>query len=742
MATLTTITRIGKPQTAMEVEHTTPIIIPVELICENDWTTTATTTFTATTSTTSRNQTAVQQHEQQQASAEAAAALLSSQQNEGILPSRFTITMDSMEQQVFDILQQTATALEEGRMQIPTRPNCQRVEIRVAGGWVRDKLLGLSTHDVDIALDSCTGVEFATLVQDYMEMHQRGHPKMGIIAANPSQSKHLETATMNLYGVDVDFSNLRHELYQDDSRIPSTTVIGTPLEDAYRRDFTMNSLYYHLQYHHIEDWTRRALADLFHDRLVATPLEAYQTFHDDPLRVLRAIRFAVRYNMDMEDDIQQACQNPQIHYELHRKVSRERVGKELEGMLSGKGANPGRALETIFKLKLAGCIFCVPPMTSAATSSSSSTTTSYRIHGMIGLQNPKPYVGESLQELAHLREWAWEEAAQCLLLVPQIVQHLQLQSLDSTDNHKASTTSSNNPDGKNHQRHHHHQDGHSHDNTNHQDKTPTNNTMSPTPINHRLLYLAVFCLPFMKLTYLDDKHRLRLVAEYMMRDGIKFKNKDCQAMVTMMEHVEAMVQLLQTNTAHHTTTITMTTSTTCSSISDTTTNTTAATADSVDRSQLRLEAGLVVRDTKDLWVTTLILATVVVLRRQQEPDLSQISGPSEEPLPSSSSASSSSPLPLHWFTRAKEWYDTIQKEFQLDGCWKEKPMLDGKTMIDVLGLPKGPLVGFFTQEQIKWRLKNPHGSRQDCINHLRALKQEQDQQANETMEHIDKKMHL
>ena len=160
---------------------------------------------------------------------------------------------------------------------------------------------------------------------------------------------------------------------------------GTPLEDAYRRDFTMHSLFYNLQTNQIEDWTRHGIPDL-RQGLVATKLQAYQTFHDDPLRVLRAIQFAVIYDMHMDHDLQTACKHPQIHNELHRERV---VGKELEGMSSGKGARPKVALETIhfLQLKLAGNVFCLPS----------------ECHGSIGLAHPQPYQG-TVEHLSQLRD--------------------------------------------------------------------------------------------------------------------------------------------------------------------------------------------------------------------------------------------------------------------------------------------------------------------------------------------------
>ena len=68
---------------------------------------------------------------------------------------------------------------------------------------------------------------------------------MAVIEANPAQSKHLATATMRLEGFSLDFVNLRSETYSS-SRIPDKIEFGTPLQDAERRDFTINSLFYNL----------------------------------------------------------------------------------------------------------------------------------------------------------------------------------------------------------------------------------------------------------------------------------------------------------------------------------------------------------------------------------------------------------------------------------------------------------------------------------------------------------------
>jgi tRNA nucleotidyltransferase (CCA-adding enzyme) len=85
----------------------------------------------------------------------------------------------------------------------------------------------------------------------------------------------------------IDLVNLRSETYSDNSRVPEISI-GTPLEDAQRRDLTINSLFYNLNESKVEDHLETGVKDL-RAGLIKTPLEPFQTFTDDPLRVLRTI---------------------------------------------------------------------------------------------------------------------------------------------------------------------------------------------------------------------------------------------------------------------------------------------------------------------------------------------------------------------------------------------------------------------------------------------------------------------
>ncbi|PYI33991.1 ATP :tRNA-specific tRNA nucleotidyltransferase [Aspergillus indologenus CBS 114.80] len=246
--------------------------------------------------------------------------------------------------------------------------NLSGTVLRFTGGWVRDKLLGVDSQDIDVGINNMTGYQFGLLLKEYMDIpgnldkYRKNHASGDLgkelvslhkIEANPEKSKHLETVTTNIFGFDVDLVNLRKETYTADSRNPQMEF-GTAEEDALRRDATINALFYNLNESKVEDLTRRGLQDM-QDRIIRTPLEPYQTFQDDPLRVLRLIRFASRLGYIIHPETEAAMQNALIGEALKLKISRERVLKELEKMLYGP--DPRGALHIIDRLGLYPTIF-------------------------------------------------------------------------------------------------------------------------------------------------------------------------------------------------------------------------------------------------------------------------------------------------------------------------------------------------------------------------------------------------
>ncbi|XP_039835787.1 tRNA nucleotidyltransferase cca2-like isoform X4 [Panicum virgatum] len=229
-------------------------------------------------------------------------------------------------------------------------------QLRVAGGWVRDKLLGKDSADIDVALDNMTGQNFCEKVNEYLELIGEEQKGIGVIQCNPDQSKHLETARMLILDIWIDFVNLRSETYAENSRIP-TMEVGTAKADAYRRDLTINSLFFNINNNSVEDLTGRGIEDL-KKGLIVTPLPAKATFLDDPLRVLRAIRFAARFNFTLAEDLKEAASDERVKSELGSKISRERIGHEIDLMMSDK--HPVKAMYDIRDLGLFYVVFSFP----------------------------------------------------------------------------------------------------------------------------------------------------------------------------------------------------------------------------------------------------------------------------------------------------------------------------------------------------------------------------------------------
>lgn len=257
-----------------------------------------------------------------------------------------TITLTREEQSLFEVC--LAAVRRSG----------QGITLRVAGGWVRDKLLGLGSDDIDIACDKVTGVEFAETLRQELEA-DGSKIKVAVIRANPDQSKHLETATVKVGGFEVDFVNLRTESYANGSRIPEISF-GTAEEDAMRRDLTINALFYNINNGEVEDLTGRGVEDL-KQGLCRTPLSPEETFMDDPLRLLRSVRFATRLGFALDPAIFESAKIPAVRDALASKVSRERFGQEFEGMLSGRAARVHVAMDSLERMGLLPLIFSLDP---------------------------------------------------------------------------------------------------------------------------------------------------------------------------------------------------------------------------------------------------------------------------------------------------------------------------------------------------------------------------------------------
>ena len=272
-----------------------------------------------------------------------------------------TITLSPAEKLLREVLLECRGSISD--------PAASKLEMWFTGGWVRDKLLGIQSPDIDATLSKMTGVQLGWALEDFLDRHGDRYRKeaenMGLpydfrgvhkTLRNPEKSKHLETAIIHIFGLDVDLVNLRKETYAQDSRNPQIEF-GTAEEDALRRDATVNALYYNLDKQQVEDFTTSGLEDMAAG-IIRTPLDPHQTFMDDPLRVLRLIRFSAQFGYTIEDRVRRSMSDDLVHTALNQKISRERVGIEVTKMMNGR--NPPFAFQLIYEMNLYSTVFLDP----------------------------------------------------------------------------------------------------------------------------------------------------------------------------------------------------------------------------------------------------------------------------------------------------------------------------------------------------------------------------------------------
>jgi len=256
---------------------------------------------------------------------------------------------------------------------------------RVAGGWVRDKLLGKESNDIDIALDTMTGAKFAKYITDYAKQNNiEGVSAAHEIAARPEQSKHLETITMNIFGEKIEFVNLRTESYgnikdllsktqdaidnkitkldlaqyigESASRIPKMNF-GTLQDDAERRDLTINAMYYNIIDNKVEDPTGHGLNDL-ESGILQAPGNPIERMAEDPLRVMRAIRFSSKMGFEITPELLNALKDPKIHMLFDIMITPERKKEEIEKIMISR--KPESGMRLLHQTGLSKYIFPLP----------------------------------------------------------------------------------------------------------------------------------------------------------------------------------------------------------------------------------------------------------------------------------------------------------------------------------------------------------------------------------------------
>lgn len=214
------------------------------------------------------------------------------------------------------------------------------VECYVVGGYVRDLFLERPSKDIDVVVVG-SGIEVAKALAK----------KLGR-SAHLSVFRNFGTAQVKYHQTEVEFVGARKESYSHDSRKPIVED-GTLEDDQNRRDFTINAMAICLNKERFGE-----LVDPFdgvwdlRDRLIATPLDPDITFSDDPLRMMRCIRFATQLNFMIEQETEEALFTNKERIQI---ISKERIADEMNKIMLSPA--PSIGFELLFSCGLLKLIF-------------------------------------------------------------------------------------------------------------------------------------------------------------------------------------------------------------------------------------------------------------------------------------------------------------------------------------------------------------------------------------------------
>lgn len=215
------------------------------------------------------------------------------------------------------------------------------LECYVVGGYVRDLFLERPSNDIDVVVVG-SGIEVASRLKDMLGRR-----------AHLSVFRNFGTAQVKCGGLEVEFVGARKESYSHDSRKPHVED-GTLEDDQDRRDFTINAMAVCLNGDRFGELVDPfdGVADL-EDGIIATPLDPDITFSDDPLRMMRCVRFATQLNFEIEEETREALARNADRLKI---ISGERIQEELNKIILAPHPSTG-----FFYLRESGLLQLILP---------------------------------------------------------------------------------------------------------------------------------------------------------------------------------------------------------------------------------------------------------------------------------------------------------------------------------------------------------------------------------------------
>lgn len=212
-------------------------------------------------------------------------------------------------------------------------------KVFVVGGFVRDLIMGKDPKDIDLLIDgdinAGAGITFAEWFCKKENIFKKG--------SNPLVYGLYGTAMFQFMGEKIECVAPRSEKYQNDSRKP--VVSSCTLEDdCFRRDFTVNSLFINISNNELVDYSKNGLNDI-KNKVIRSTSNPDAIFTEDPLRILRAIRFAARFNSTIEE---KTFEGMKRHVDRLEIISKERIQDEFSKMITSD--NPEFAIRLLFEI--------------------------------------------------------------------------------------------------------------------------------------------------------------------------------------------------------------------------------------------------------------------------------------------------------------------------------------------------------------------------------------------------------